>query len=222
MVKAKGSAPKPHGLRPFYENRLREITELRFVIPRNILPLLAGIMSVACVLAGCQSPKAVSLAGGGAAREIRNNCYSLLHQLLDDEKNVGKLRFIKREEDDVKNLVKKIAAACGTGSKLLEEFARHDPSINLDDIRLPPGEMATREAIAATKKKELLGQTGGKFELSLLLTQSEALSYAWHLAKVAGESELQPERARAMAGLSQEMKNLYQEVFVLLLAKTKS
>jgi hypothetical protein len=192
------------------------------VIPRNILPLLAGITSVACVLAGCQSPKAVSLAGGGAAREIRNNCYSLLHQLLEDQKNVGKLRFIKREEDDVKNLVKKIAAACGTGSKLLEEFARHDPSINLDDIRLPPGEMATREAIASTKKKELLGQTGVKFELSLLLTQSEALSYAWHLAKVAGESELQPERARAMAGLSQEMKNLYQEVFVLLLSKTKS
>src|SRR5689334_22039384 len=99
MVKARGSACKPHGLRPFYENRLREITELRFVIPRNILPLLAGIMSVACVLAGCQSPKAVSLAGGGAAREIRNNCYSLLHQLLEDQKNVGKLRFIKREED---------------------------------------------------------------------------------------------------------------------------
>jgi len=222
MVKARGSASKPHGLRPFYENRLREITELRFVIPRNILPLLAGIMSVACVLAGCQSPKTVSLAGGGAAREIRNNCYGLLHQLLEDQKNVGKLRFIKREEDDVKNLVKKIAAACGTGSKLLEEFARHDPSINLDDIRLPPGEMATREAIASTKKKELLGQTGVKFELSLLLTQSEALSYACHLAKVAGESELQPERARAMAGLSQEMKNLYQEVFVLLLSKTKS
>ncbi|HXJ72696.1 MAG TPA: hypothetical protein VNM37_07575, partial [Candidatus Dormibacteraeota bacterium] len=89
-------------------------------------------------------------------------------------------------------------------------------------IRLPPGEAATREAIASTKKKELLGQTGVEFELSLLLTQSEALSYAWHLAKVAGESELQPERARAMAGLSQEMKNLYQEVFVLLLAKTKT
>ena len=102
------------------------------------------------------------------------------------------LRFIKREPSDVKDLIKKIAAASGTGSKLLKEFARHDPSIALDDIRLPPGEIATRNAIAATKKKELLGRTGDEFELTLLLTQTEALSYAWHLAKVAADNEPQP------------------------------
>jgi hypothetical protein len=157
----------------------------------------------------------------GAATTTRNNCYSLLHQLLNDEKNVSLLRFIKREQDDVKKLVKKIATTSGTGAKLLEEFARHDPSINLDDLRLPPGEAATREAIAATRQKELLSQTGGEFELSLLLTQAEALSYAAHLAKVAGENESQPDRARALAGVSEDMANLYHEVFVLLLSKTK-
>jgi len=179
------------------------------------------MLSVACVLTGCQSPKARSPSGSRAAQSTRNNCYSLLHQLLDDQKNVSLLRFIKREPDDVKNLVKKIAATSGAGAKLLEELARHDPSIKLDDLRLPPGEAATREAIAATKKKELLGQTGDEFELSLLLTQTEALSYAWHLAKVAGENESQPERARALAGVSEDMANLYHEVFGLLRSKTK-
>ena len=182
-----------------------------------ILPLLAAMLSVACVLTGCQSPKASSPSGSSAS--TRNNCYSLLHQLLDEEKDVSLLRFIKREQDDVKNLVKKIAANSAAGAKLLEEFARHDPSINLDDIRLPPGEVATRDAIASTKKKELLGQTGDEFELTLLLTQTEALSYAWHLAKVAGENEFQPERARALAGVSEDMKNLYREAFALLLSK---
>ena len=43
----------------------------------------------------------------------------------------------KREQEDVKTLVKKIAANSATGAKLLEEFARPDPSITLDDIRLP-------------------------------------------------------------------------------------
>ena len=186
-----------------------------------IPPLLTVMLSVACVLTGCQSPKARSPVESGAARTTRNNCYSLLHQLLNDQKNVSVLRFIKREQDDVKNLVKKIAAASAAGAKLLEEFARHDPSINLDDIRLPTGEAATREAIASTKKKELLGQTGDEFELTLLLTQTEALSYAWHLAKVAGENESQPDRARALAGVSEDMENLYHEVFVLLLSKTK-
>jgi hypothetical protein len=56
----------------------------------------------------------------------------------------------------------------------------------------------------------------------LLLTQTEALSYAWHLAQVAGENEPQPERARALAGVSEDMQNLYHEVFVMLLSKTKS
>jgi len=187
-----------------------------------ILPWFAAMLSAACILTGCQSPKATPAAGSSAAQTTRINCYSLLHQLLDEQKDVSILRFIKPEHPDVKNLVKRIATTSGTGARLLEEFARDDPSISLSDIRLPPGELATRDAIASTKEKELLGQTGDEFELTLLLTQTEALSYAWHLAKVAGENEPQPDRARALAGLSEDMQNLYHEVFVLLLSKTKS
>ena len=124
----------------------------------------------------------------------------------------------KREHSDVKDLVKKIATTSGAGSKLLEEFAKSDTSINLDAIRLPPGELATRDAIASTKKNELLSQTGDKFELTLLLTQTEALNYAWHLAEIASQTDSQPERARALTGVGNEMKNLYHEVFLLLLS----
>lgn len=183
--------------------------------------LLAAMLALACVLSGCHEPKGGPPSASSATQATRNNCYSLLHQLLDQEKDVGMLRFIKREHSDVKNLVNKIAAASGAGSKLLEEFAKHDPSIRLDEIRLPSGESATREAIAATEKKELLGQTADSLDLTLLLTQTEALSYAWHLAEVAGENEPQPERARALAGISKDMENLYHEVFVMLLSKTK-
>jgi hypothetical protein len=185
-----------------------------------IFPLLAAMLLGASLLTGCQSPKAESPSGSSAA--TRNNCYSLLHQLLDDEKDVSLLRFIKPEHADVKNLVKRIATTSETGATLLEEFAKDDPTLRLDDLRLPPGELATREAIAATKQKELLGQTGDTFELTLLLTQTEALNYASHLAKVASENEPQPDRARALAGVSQDMENLYHEVFALLLAQTKS
>ena len=191
------------------------------MITKIRLPLLIAMLSAACVLSGCQSPKAKSPSGSSAAQSTRNNCYSLLYQLLSDQKDVSLLHFIKREQADVKSLVKKIAGNSATGAKLLEEFAKHDPSINLDDIQLPPGEAATREAIASTKKKELLGQTGDEFELTLLLTQTEALSYAWHLAKVAGENESQPDRASALAGVSKDMENLYHEVFAMLLSRLK-
>jgi hypothetical protein len=45
------------------------------------------------------------------------------------------------------------------------------------------------------------------------------LSHDWRLAKVTGENELQPDRARAQAGLSEDMRKLYQEVFARWLSK---
>lgn len=132
------------------------------------------------------------------------------------------LRFIKPEHPDVKTLIKKIATTSAIGATLLERFAKDDPTINLNDIRLPPGETATRDAIASTKENELLSQTDGRFELTLLLTQTEALSYAWHLAVVTSLNEPQPDRARALVGIGVDMDKLYHEVFVLLLTKTRA
>jgi hypothetical protein len=140
---------------------------------------------------------------------------------LDQQKDVSVLRFIKPEQSDLKNLVKRIAADSATGAALLEDFARRDPSINLEDFRLPPGEEGARATIAATDEKELLGHTGKEFELALLLTQTQALTYGWHLAKVAAENEPDPDRVRALEGLSEDMQKLYNEVFALLLSKTK-
>jgi hypothetical protein len=191
------------------------------VARKTILPLLTAMLSTAGLLSGCQSPKPGAPVETVPVPAIRNNCYSLLHQLLADQKNVSLLRFIKREHADVKELVKKIATHSAAGAKTLEEMAKHDPTVVLEDIRLPPGETSTREAIATTKKKALLNQKGEEFELTLLLTQTEALNYAWHLAKVAAENEPEPDRARALKGISQDMQNLYHEVFLMLLSKQK-
>jgi hypothetical protein len=193
-----------------------------FVPVKNFLVLCAAIFSAGCLVTGCQSAPPRPPVPANARQATQNNCYSLLHQLLEDEKDVSILRFIKREHTDVKELIKKIARTSGTESKLLEEFAKKDPSIQLDATRLPPGEVATRDAIASTKKNALLHESGDEFELTLLLTQTEALSYAWHLALVASENDPEANRAQALAGMSDNMKTLYQEVFALLLAKTKS
>lgn len=179
------------------------------------------VLLVSGLLTGCQSPKPRPVSGAGPRQELLNNCYSLLYQLLEEQKDVSLLRFIKREPSDVKTLITKIAKTSAADGRLLEELARQDPVIRLDDLRLPPGEVVTRDAISATKEKELLGQSGVEFELSLLLTQTEALSYGWHLAKVTSENEPDPDRARVLAGISEDMKTGYQEVFALLLAKVR-
>jgi hypothetical protein len=179
------------------------------------------MLLVACVLPGCQPEKVAPPAASATGESVRNNCYSLLYQLLEEQKDVSILRFIKREHADVKKLVQKIADDSASGGKLLKAYAKKDAGLSLDDFGLPPGEVATRASIAAAKRKELLGQTGDDFELTLLLTQTEALGYASHLARVASQNETQPARAQALAGLSDDMESLGRQVFAMLRSKTR-
>jgi hypothetical protein len=184
--------------------------------------LIVLMLMAVGLLTGCQSPGADAPSKTVAAQTTRNNGYSLLHQLLEEQKDVSLLRFIRPEHNDVKQLVKKIAKTSGAGGELIEAFAKDDPSINLNDIGLPPGELATRDAIGAAKKKELLSQSGDTFELTLLLTQTEALSYGWHLAEVTAANEPEPQRAHALASIGEDMRSLYHQVFTLLLSKMES
>src|SRR5476651_1526322 len=106
---------------------------------------LVVMLSAVCVLTGCQSPKIMSSSGGNEPQYMRNNCYSQLHQLLAEQSDVSLLRFIKPEHADVKILIKKIATTSATGATLLEQFAKDDPTIKLDDISLSPSEVTTRD-----------------------------------------------------------------------------
>lgn len=180
-----------------------------------------AMLWIVCFIAGCQSTPSIPPNPANVSLATRNNCYSLLYQLLDEQKDVSILRFIKPEQADVKALVICIAKTSGAGAAQLKQFAEEDKSISLDNIELPPGEVSTRDAIASNKKDTLLGATGDEFELTLLLTQTEALNYAWHLAEVAAKNEPQPGRARTLLSLGAEMEVLYQEVFHLMLAKIK-
>ena len=144
------------------------------------------------------------------------NCYSLLYQLLDQQQNVDKLLAVKLESEELRRLVTTIADTSANGAERLQSFAKQDDSLRLDETDLPAGEVATRKAIASTKTKELLKPFNSNFEFALLLTQSEALSYAWHLAKVAAEMEAQPDRARFLADLAEQMKRLHHQAVSLM------
>ncbi len=161
---------------------------------------------------GCTSPPRAPAVETTLSQSTRNNSYSLLHQLLDEEKDVSKLRFIKRENSDLKILLKNVASTARKGAEKLDAFAKLDPSLILDDYRLPLGEQKTRADISAQEEKDLLHSSGGKLELTLLLTQVEALNYGAHLAKIAAENDFQKDRALYLLGLSRELAGLRAEV----------
>lgn len=174
-------------------------------------------MAALFALGGCASvPAPVS------QQTTRNNCYSLLYQLLNEEKDVKFLRFLRPEDEDARNLTKKISAISLAGAHTLEELAREDASLNLHDLRLPSGEVKTRDAISDFKEHNLLHQKGDELELSLLLSQYEAVQYGWKLAETAAKYETSPDRARALDRLAGQLHDLYEDVYVALLSKIKS
>lgn len=178
--------------------------------------LLAALSIAFMAGGGCRtlhSPPAVAATGRDP---IRVNCYSLLHQLLNQQKNVDKLLLVKMESAELRRLIKGIASASASGASRLEEFAANDATVNLKNTSLPPGEVATREAITRTKTRELLVPFDSDFELNLLVTQAEALSYAQHLAEVAAENEKNPARSKYLSDLGSEMKALHQQTRELM------
>ena len=179
----------------------------------------------AIFFAGCQtqprnaSPALVNTNTVTSHRATWSNGYALLYQLMSDEQNVSKLHYIKHEQPDVKELINNVATACGLAAKQLEQFDQEDGGADLKALDLPPGEQTTRDAIASTKKWDLLGHGGEHFELSLLLTQSEAMNYGWHLAEVAAKNDSRPERARFLKTLSEQMKVFYKDIYALLMTR---
>ena len=186
----------------------------------RLLPLLV-------VLCGCGSLHQTSsetpgpqsdAVEGRAQRAHATNNYALLFDLLGDEKDVSKLLIIKRERPELRDLIREIAQRCGQAHKELGGFGRADRSLNFKAHGLPVIESETRAAIAKTKAKQLLTESGKEFELRLLITQHEALTYAAHLAASILKTETNPQRARFLRQLSSDLTALEQRVTSMLLA----
>jgi len=153
---------------------------------------------------------------------IRNQGYSLLYQLLDDQKNVSKLLIIKKEQSDVGDLITKIAKTSGEAAKQLEAFSKTDPQLHLKMDGLPAAERETRDLISKTRAKELITKTGEKFELRILLTQSEALTYGAHLAAIVQIHETDESRRKVLGDISRHYQDLHQALIDLMHARWRS
>lgn len=181
-----------------------------------------------CCLCGCRSlegqreeprlsPTATAIEHPVDLKQhVRNNCASLLYDLLSDEKNLSKILIIKRESHELNALVKTISHFAGDSAKQLEQFAKEDGAFDVRVGGLPSGEAATREAVSKTREHELLAASGSDFQFKLLLTQTEALNYGAHLARVAAENDSVSERIQAFNHIEREMRNLYEQVVALL------
>jgi len=149
--------------------------------------------------------------------QTNHHGYALLYDLLGDEKDVSKLLIVKRERTELKTLIKEISQKSGQAHKQLSDFAKGNSQLNLKDKALPAAEVQTRSSISKAKAKELLTEKGKDFELQLLLSQNEALTYGVHLAATTAKAESDPKRAEFLQQLSGELSQLRQKVLAMLL-----
>jgi hypothetical protein len=184
----------------------------------NVLPkkfVLLSCLAVAVTCAGASRNQSVGAKESPDASnkvEVRNNAASLLADLFHDEKNVDKILLIKHNSKELGELMKSISKTAGDGEKKLDELTKADKTLNLHALELPPGEKATRAAISKTKEHELLFTSGETFELNLLLSQTDALDYGSHLAKIAAENSSSPEQQREFHALDVTLHNLFHRV----------
>jgi hypothetical protein len=181
-----------------------------------------AILFCAGIFCGCATPpnSAPMVVSNSDAKKIalRNNAVSLLYDLLNDEKNVSKVLIIKRNSDELGKLIKAISVSSRDAQKQLDTMAKEDATLNLHAIELPAGERATRDSISKTKEHELLTSSGENFQFDLLLTQTDALSYGWHLAKIAAENSTRPQQIREFNDIHATMRDLYAQVIAMLKA----
>lgn len=165
-------------------------------------------------------PATVPLTDAQQKIEVRNNAASLLADLLGSEKNLSKLLIIKRNSAELGRLAKAISKTADDGGDQLEKMAKRDKTLDLHAIKLPSGEKAAREAMSKTWEHELLFSSGSKFELTLLLTQTQALDYGSHLAQIAADNS-PPDQAPEFHSLDVALDKLYQQVVAKLRTTTK-
>jgi hypothetical protein len=186
-------------------------------------PLNLPALFLLCTLCACHSlrPPAAdeTVTADGKNLSVRNNSLALLADLLGDEKNLSKILIVKHGSDELAKLVKDISQTSGDGAKTLELLVKTDSGLDLKRTNLPPGEAATRKAIAKTKESILLHSKDVEFEIQLLLTQSEGLNYGVHLAMVAAQNEPNAERVRDFLRLSTQLRDLHERVLAMLRAK---
>src|SRR5262245_20150154 len=189
-----------------------------------ILRILGLMLLTLFVLVGCETVHDGPSAGLSAAttHQVRNEGCSLLYELLGKERHVNRVLLIKKETPELGDLIDEITRHAGDAAEQLKEFAKTDPTLDLNQAGLPLAERKARSSIESAHTKELLTSSGREFELRLLIAQAEALTYGRHLAKVLAERDNDVRRRLFFENLSHHFEALHQKVMNLLSVRIKT
>jgi hypothetical protein len=186
---------------------------------RSALVTLLLLATGGCALnhPSMASPEASS--NSDTAYQTRNHGYSILYKLMSDESNVAMLFWLKHADDSITILVKAVGERCQAAKKEMDEFPRSDKRIVFNVTGLPEVEQKCRDLEADEKRHELLSSSGKEFELSLIFSQAEAMSYANNLCLAIEKAEDNPLRKKFLVDLAAQCGDFHERFMKLLMAK---
>jgi len=177
---------------------------------------LYTIFVLVCALAStaCKSTpdKATADPPKDSANVALSEGYALLYKVLSDQSGVDRLFVFRSASGPTKQLVQSIAQTCRDGKQHLDQRQEtlKAEGIGFDARGLPVIEAESRTILASRSSSQLL--TGGRFEVNLLLTQSEATRYIAALAKALADHDGNEKRSQWLNDLSQQMFELQDQV----------
>ena len=124
----------------------------------------------------------------------RDAGYALLLGTLDDESRVAGLLSIKTVPEETSALVRRIASASGQDATRLKSLVGVPPAVRWDRNGLPGPELEARAWIANRTTIALLGSSGRRLEVDIILSQLQASEYIAAIATALSKKE--PSEAR--------------------------
>ncbi len=175
------------------------------------------LLTSAALPVGCQGAmKRGSLEPSGSPSIALAHGYGLLYWTIDQESKVDQILILKKPAVPVAELLTAIGEFSRSAKSRLEEFARQDPSIVLDDHGLPEVEVRARASISADTSRQIVFSGGRDFEFRILLTQHEALNYISHLAGTLSEQDAVEVRKQYFAQIAVDAGALHDRVIAQL------
>jgi hypothetical protein len=167
-----------------------------------------------------------ALGAGGPARAEKtlpqqqlNYGYASLYASAKGLRHSDKIFWVKYESEACQAAVKALSESMAQVAADLEQLAKDDRRVRLDDEGLPEIELRKRNAVTRDRLlsfKPVAGRTGMNFERTLLLSESGALNQLQHLVAELDEADADPERSAVLKKIHATIVKRYGEIVGLL------
>ena len=140
---------------------------------------------------------------------------------LHNRRSSGKIHFLIVRDGTgfVQAVMSKLSESMERTAQRLEELAKADPRVKLDDDGQTEIENRKRDAVTRARLlsfKPITGRTGANFERTLLLSESGALNQLQHLVAELDKADPDPQRSAVLKEIHAEVAGLYDDVVNLL------